>query len=179
VRAPRCSIDWGLPRGEIDYLGSQKVTAASSARVGDHFFVRAGRNGRETAIRVEAEDTLKSLAAKVNRALSFNGTARAARDLRAGASEDGGDASFTSAERLQISAKNERTQIYVRAGEGSRDLLHVLGLEEGVVRKTVRDRKGQEVVPKEGKTYGLRLARNCGSTPRLSSSGPARSSKTP
>jgi len=84
---------------------------------------------------------------------------RGPRDLRAGASEDGGDASFTSAERLQISAKNERTQIYVRAGEGSRDLLHVLGLEEGVVRKTVRDRKGQEVVPKEGKTYGLRLAK--------------------
>jgi hypothetical protein len=143
----------GLPQGAIDYTGSQRITAGSSARVGDHFYVKAGANGRETAITVEADDTLKTLAAKVNRALSFYGTARVARDARQGV--EGG---FTSAERLQISARNDRSAIYVRAGDGSRDLLRTLGLEEGVARLLTRDRKGQEIAPPNGKTYGLKLA---------------------
>jgi hypothetical protein len=76
-----------------------------------------------------------------------------ARDARQGV--EGG---FTSAERLQISARNDRSAIYVRAGDGSRDLLRTLGLEEGVARLLTRDRKGQEIAPPNGKTYGLKLA---------------------
>ena len=134
----------GLPKGTLDYTGSQLVTAASSARAGDRMYVKVGEFGRATAVTVAADDTLKTLAAKINRAIGFNGQATVVKD---GAYD-----------RIEIKPRNARTAIEVTAGDGKRNLLEALGLQEGVVRMIEKDGKGVEIVPKGGKTYGLKLA---------------------
>ena len=60
----------GLPKGAIDWTGSQQVVANSSVRAGDQFYVRSG-SGSAKAITIEESDTLKTLADKVSRALGF------------------------------------------------------------------------------------------------------------
>ncbi|HEX8569913.1 MAG TPA: hypothetical protein VF699_08335 [Caulobacteraceae bacterium] len=144
---------FGLPKGTIDYTGSKLVTAISSARAGDRMYVKVGE-GRRVAVTLAADDTLKTLATKINRAVGFYGKAEVVKD----AIPAGGTQALT--ERIQITAKTSGRPITVEAAEGSRDLLESLGLEEGIARLVERDRKGVEIAPKGGKTYGLKLARD-------------------
>ena len=148
----------GLPSGAIDYTGSQLVTAATSARAGDRFYVKAGEFGRRVAVTLDAKDTLKTLSTKITRAVGFNATLEIIKDLKL---EPGpGGLSGALYERLQLKPKSDRTPIEIEAGEGGRDLLEALGLEEGVVRAVRRNRKGEEITPPGGKMYGLKLARD-------------------
>jgi hypothetical protein len=132
----------GLPSGTIQQSGSQSVTAATSARAGDRFYIKAG-DGRPAAVTLEATDTLKTLASKVSRALGFAGKVEVVKDGQF--------------ERLLITPRNAATPLQITAGESGRDLLESLGLNEGRVRKITRDKDGEEV---GGKTYGLNLARD-------------------
>ena len=142
----------GLPQGKIDYTGSQLVTAASSARAGDRMYVKVG-NGRRISVTLEANDTLKMLATKINRAIGFYGKAEVVKDS---STDPGGG----SRERIHISAKYARTSITVEGADESRNLLEALGLEEGMVQIIEKDRKGNEIIPRGGKSYGLKLARD-------------------
>jgi hypothetical protein len=143
---------FGLPQGTIDFTGSKQVAAISAARAGDRMYVRVG-DGRRVAVTLAAEDTMKTLATKISRAIGFNGKAEVVKDAST-------DPSKGSMERIQISAKYARTPIRVEAAEENRNLLEALGLEEGLVQIVEKDRKGAEIVPKRGKTYGLKLARD-------------------
>ena len=148
----------GLPSGTIDYTGSQLITANTSARAGDRFYIKVGQNGRSLPITIEANDTLKTLAAKVTRAVGLNATVTTPTQSRYLDDANTG-AGTVSVDRLQITPRRDKW-LEIRAGEGNRDLLEVLGLEEGVVRATRRDSKGAEVVPPGGRTYGLGLPRD-------------------
>jgi hypothetical protein len=132
----------GLPSGTIQQSGSQSVTAATSARAGDRFYIKAG-NGRPASVTLEASDTLKTLAGKVSRALGFAGKVEVVKDGQF--------------ERLLITPRNAATPLEITAGESGRDLLESLGLNEGRIRKITRDKDGEEL---GGKTYGLNLARD-------------------
>jgi hypothetical protein len=127
-----------LPKGVLDYKDSQQVTAGTSLRAGDQFFVRAKEGAKPTAITIEAGDTMTTLAAKVRRAAGFSATVSIVRN---------GDYSA-----LQIKPLNSRTTVEVIAGKGGKDALESLGLTEGVARVTGGD------ADKAKKIYGLKLS---------------------
>jgi hypothetical protein len=147
----------GLPSGAIDFTGAQEIAASTSARAGDRFFVRVN-GGRPVAVTLEAKDTLKTLAERINRAVGFNGRAEVA---RSGAMTGSDGAALPGAwDRLEIKARNTQSTLELIPGEAGRDLLSALGLMEGTVLRNPRDRKGKEIAPEGGKTYGLKLARD-------------------
>lgn len=126
----------GLPKGTIDYKDSQLLTAATSVRAGDQFFIRSKEGGRPVAVTIAANDTLATLATKVKRAAGFSAKVEVVKD---------GNYS-----RLQIKPLNERTTVEVIAGKGGADALAALGLKEGVARPLdAEDAK---------KVYGLGLS---------------------
>ncbi|HEX2560968.1 MAG TPA: hypothetical protein VHK87_12870, partial [Phenylobacterium sp.] len=132
----------GLPKGLLDMSDSPRITAATSAREGDTFYLRAD-GGRPQAVTIDNKDTLETLATKIRRALAFKAKVE-----------------ITTSEgvrRLQIKPLHDRSLIEILPGKGSDNALEVLGLAEGVVRNTkVVDGK---TVPADGKAplYGLGL----------------------
>jgi hypothetical protein len=137
----------GLPKGELDYTSSQQVVAATSVRPGDQFVVGAREGQRGRTITIEAGDTLKTLATKINRALGFEARAEVVRDGEY--------------ERLQIKPRNERTLVKITPGKGGKDALESLGLSEGVVRHSTYNAttKTDDVTETARKIYGLKLDR--------------------
>lgn len=129
----------GLPKGEMDLTDSPRLTAQSSLRAGDTFTMKVG--SRTSTITIEAAETLDTLAAKIRRASGFQAkvsisTAEGMRSLR-------------------VEPSNDRTLVEFGAGKADRDALAMLGISEGVVRKTrVVDGK---TLPADGKDmlYGL------------------------
>jgi hypothetical protein len=128
----------GLPKGTLDYKDSQLVTAGTSLRAGDQFFVRGREGAQPTAITIEAGDTLGTLAQKVRRAAGFSAAVSVVRN---------GEFSV-----LQIKPLSSRTTVEIIAGKGGKDALEALGLSEGVARVS----GGQ--ADKEKKIYGLKLS---------------------
>jgi hypothetical protein len=128
----------GLPKGAIDYKDSQLVTAGTSLRAGDQFYIRGKEGARPVVVTIEAKDTMTTLALKVRRAAGFGAKVEVVRN---------GDFSV-----LQIKPLNERTTIEVIAGKGGKDALEALGLAEGVARTS-----GGEA-DKDKKIYGLKLS---------------------
>ena len=102
----------GLPRGQVAFDDSRLITAGSSVRAGDHFFVRVN-DGNKLKIAVDAGDTMRSLALKVNNALQLKGTAIVSRT--------GGDG-------IRITSKEGNT-VELIAGSAGLDALAGLGLE--------------------------------------------------
>jgi hypothetical protein len=143
---------FGLPQGTIDYTGSKLVTAATAARAGDRMYVKVG-DGRRVAVTLAADDTFKTLATKINRAIGFYGKAEVVKDpIPAGGTQ-------SLADRIQITAKTAGRPITLE-GDLNRNLLEALGMEDGVAQLVEKDRKGAAIKPKGGKTYGLKLARD-------------------
>jgi hypothetical protein len=137
----------GLPKGTIDYTGAKSVVSASSVRAGDQFFVSTREGVRGKAVTIAADDTLKTLAVKINRALGFNARAEVVRD-----------GPF---DRLQIKPRDARTLVEITPGKGGKDALAPLGLTEGVVRFSAPGAKaGSAAVDGERKAYGLQLGRD-------------------
>jgi hypothetical protein len=135
----------GLPKGTVDYTHSKSVVAATSARAGDQFFVSTREGQRGRAVTIEAGDTLKTLSAKINRALGFNARAEIVKD---GAYE-----------KIQIKPRSERVFVEIAPGTGGKNALESLGLEEGVVRHSslIGVKATAEGVRR---SYGLELGRN-------------------
>jgi hypothetical protein len=132
----------GLPSGTIDYSDSKLITAASSARTGDHFYVKV--NGRPAVkIAVATDDTMRTLASKVSRVLNVDGKAEA----RLG----------SNGTALNIKAsKGDRIELI--AGAKGQDLLKALSLTEGVVVNEIKDKNGNVInQPSQPPIYALRL----------------------
>jgi hypothetical protein len=102
----------GLPRGQISFDESRLITAGSSVRAGDHFFLRVN-DGNKLKINVDAGDTMRSLALKINNAMLLKGSAEVSRT--------GGDG-------IRITAKEGNT-VELIAGSAGLDALAGLGLE--------------------------------------------------
>lgn len=131
----------GLPKGEMDLTDSARLTAHSSLRAGDTFTLKAGP-GTKT-ITIDAAETLDTLAAKIRRASGFQAkvTISTVEGMRT----------------LRVEPSNDRNVLEFGAGKADRDALAMLGIPEGVVRKTkFVDGK---TLPADGKEmlYGLGL----------------------
>ena len=136
----------GLPTGKVAYSDSQLVTSATSARPGDTFQIRRRIGGPAVTITIEANDTLETLAKKIQRATSFGVKAEVVSD---------GDV-----RKLQIRPQNSRSSVEILGGKGGLDALEALGLHEGFVRSTVM--QDEKMVPGDGGSamYGLKMARD-------------------
>jgi hypothetical protein len=135
----------GLPRGKLDLSVSPYLTAASSLRAGDQFTVRMGQ-GLTSTVTIEPKDTLDTLAQKIRRASGFQAkvTIAVVDGLRS----------------LKVEPITDRVVVEFGVGKGDKDALEMLGIAEGVVRKTkLVDGK---TVPADGKgmLYGLGLPGN-------------------
>ncbi|MFN3814873.1 transcriptional regulator [Brevundimonas sp.] len=142
----------GLPTGVIAQGDSKQLTAATSLRVGDRFYV-VDSNGRSRAVTIEARDTLQTLARKIEQASNMQ--------LKVTIASEGGEVSGKDGEttltmggfqRLSIQARDGREGAVLRAGESGRDALAGLGLSPGFVGKT----SGADTK----KTYGVQLPGN-------------------
>jgi hypothetical protein len=141
----------GLPKGTIDYSGSQSIVGNSSARPGDQFFVRAG-TGAAKAVTIEANDTLKTLAAKIGRAAGFQVKV----EIVIAKGYD----------TLKITPQSTRTPVELEAGKNGRNALAALGLSEGLITTNPDPNKKDSVKA----SYGLQLP----STLNLNTDGAAK-----
>ncbi|HET9159134.1 MAG TPA: hypothetical protein VFN88_00850, partial [Caulobacteraceae bacterium] len=132
----------GLPKGTLDYKDSPLITAGTSLRAGDQFYIRTKEGALPTAITIAADDTLTSLAQKVRRAAGFSASVSVVR------SADG------SQSVLQIKPLDARSTVEIIAGKGGKDALEALGLSEGVARQSGGD------ADKAKKIYGLKLSKD-------------------
>lgn len=108
----------GLPSGAVAYADSRVITARSSVREGDHFYVSVD-DGRKRKITIDADETMRSLTFKLNAVLVLDGRS----DVRR---SPGGDA-------LRITPNEGVTVTFSRGADGQ-DALSGLGLPEGAVR---------------------------------------------
>jgi len=108
---------FGLPSGEVRYADSRVITARSSVREGDHFYVSVD-GGRKRKITIDGDETMRSLTFKLNAVLVLDGTA----DVRRSADGD----------MLRIKPKEGVTVTFSRGADGQ-DALKGLGLVEGAV----------------------------------------------
>ncbi|MFP4517934.1 MAG: hypothetical protein ACLFQ5_00610 [Oceanicaulis sp.] len=118
----------GLPSGAVAYADSRVITARSSVREGDHFFVSVD-GGRKRKITIDADETMRSLTFKLNAVLVLDANA----DVRRSSSGD----------MLRITPKEGVTVTLSAGGEGQ-DALSGLGLPEGSIRgkASLLDRDG-------------------------------------
>ncbi len=102
----------GLPRGQVRFDDARTITAGSSVRAGDHFYIRVNE-GSKFKVTVEAGETMRSLARKINNVLLLKGTAEVSRT--------GGDG-------VKITAGEQNVIELIRGSTGA-DALAGLGLE--------------------------------------------------
>ncbi|MCW5761440.1 MAG: hypothetical protein KIS90_16840, partial [Phenylobacterium sp.] len=133
----------GLPKGELDLTDSPRLTAVSSLRAGDTFTIKSTYGGTKT-VTIEEKDTLDTLATKIKRASGFNAKVTLV-------TIDGNKRS------LRIEPTTDRATLEFAPGKADKDALAMLGIPEGIVRRTTTE-KGK-VVPADGKgmIYGLAL----------------------
>jgi hypothetical protein len=132
----------GLPQGEIGQKNSQQLVEATALRVGDRFYVTSVSTGREVAVSITANDTLQTLATKIERASSgaLKVTVKTERDYL---TDVVGEQRVTSGgvQRLEITFTDGRGGALLRAGESGRDALSGLGLTGGFIGPSKSDTK--------------------------------------
>jgi hypothetical protein len=109
----------GLPSGKVDFTASDQIVANTSARPGDEFYVRSGQTGASKLITIAANDTYKTLATKISRALGFQVDVKAT--------------TVSGQTEVLIKPLNNRTQIELQSGPVGRDALAALGMSEALV----------------------------------------------
>ncbi len=141
----------GLPKGEIDYGQARTVTAHGPVRAGQYFSV-AVDGGRPEKITIEADDTMRELARKVENVLLLKGEARVRRT--------------SEGDRLRIEGA-ENVRIELIPGEGNDDALRGLGLAAGTIVNDGSLLDGDdEEDPNAPLFFGLGLERNLDLTNR-------------
>lgn len=140
----------GLPQGEIDQSDSKLLTAATSLRTGDKFYVSSGDGGRQVAVTIDAKETLASLARKIQIASNNKLKVTVASEGGSVTGKDGETVTTTGGfQRLSIVARDGQTGAVLTSGEPGRDALAGLGLSSGYIGAT----SGEKTI----KTFGLDL----------------------
>jgi hypothetical protein len=109
----------GLPGGTISYAPSQLLVANTSLRPGDQFFIRSGLNGVQSKVTIDAQDTLQTLAKKIERASGFSAKATVIPG--------------TAGDQISITSAFSSQQVEILPGPSGADALQALGLQEGVI----------------------------------------------
>ena len=133
----------GLPRGTLAETKSRLVTSNSSVRAGESFIVTVN-GGADRRIRIDAGDTLRTLASKINRVLVIEGKAEVSRS--------GG------AEVLRITEK-DGSSIDIKRGPDGYDALEGLGIQPTRVTADapVSDDDSETTTEAQPKVFGLNL----------------------
>jgi len=134
---------FGLPRGKMEFVQSDKIVSATSARAGDTFQIRTRARGTLTTIKIDANDTLDTLADKVRKASGYAAKVELA--------------SSGNSRSLRISPSQTTSTVEILAGKGGTDVLKALGLAPGVVRNTKTDHGKTVSADGKGPIYGLSL----------------------
>ena len=143
----------GLPQGEIDQSDSKLLTAATSLRVGDRFYINPAAGGRATAVTIDAKDTLATLARKISVASGGKLKVTVASEGATVTGKDGEKTTTTGGfQRLSITATNGVSGAVITSGETGRDALAGLGLSSGFIGLATSDKSGQ--------TFGMGLPNN-------------------
>jgi hypothetical protein len=143
----------GLPQGEIDQSDSKYLTAATSLRVGDRFYITPADGGRATPVTIEAKDTLATLARKISVASGGKLKVTVASEGATVTGKDGETTTTTGGfQRLSIVAKDGVKGAVLTSGETGRDALAGLGLSPGYI--------GLATVDKSVQTFGMALPSN-------------------
>ena len=122
---------FGLPNGAMLFESGAPLVQRTALRVGDSFSVRVN-GGVARRIEIEADDTLASVATKINSVLRSAGKAEAR--------------ARNDADYLVIGAA-EGQRIDLVAGPEGRDVLEVLGLPPGEARKPRTDVRASSRAP--------------------------------
>lgn len=140
----------GLPQGEIDQSDSKLLTAATSLRVGDRFFVSPADGGRVRPVTIDAKDTLATLARKITVASGGQLKVNVASEGGAVTGRDGETTTTTGGlQRLSITARAGGAGAVLTSGETGRDALLGLGLSPGFI--------GPVAAGSSPRTFGLNL----------------------
>lgn len=134
----------GLPSGTLGVDTSTELTAQSSLRAGEQFTVSTG-SGTQT-ITIDNNETLDTLAQKINRATGFEATAKVTTSLTGG-------------KQLSVTPAYAQATITLGAGPDGKNALPTLGLPEGLLSLTATNSQGV-TTPADGKPtiYGLGLS---------------------
>jgi hypothetical protein len=111
----------GLPTGKISYTPPNKLVDISSLRAGDSFSIQIG-TGAAAKITIDANETLDTLASKIQLASGYNAKAKSVFS--------------TNGYALQIAPNNDRSQITLVAGPAGQDALAPLGFTAGIISKS-------------------------------------------
>ncbi len=134
---------FGIPRGKMEFVQSDKIVSATSARAGDTFQVRTRARGTLTTIKIAADDTLDTLADKIRKATGFAAKVE-----------------FSSSGNnrvLRISPSQTTSTVEILPGKGGTDVLESLGLKAGIVRNTKEDHGKTVSADGKGPIYGFSL----------------------
>ncbi len=134
---------FGIPRGTMQFTQTDKIVSATSARAGDTFQVRTRARGTLTTIKIDADDTLDTLADKIRKATGY----AAKVDF----------SSVGNNRTLRISPSQTTSTVEILPGKGGTDVLEALGLKPGVVRNTKTDHGQTVSADGKGPIYGLSL----------------------
>ena len=143
----------GLPKGEIDQSDSKLLTAATSVRAGDRFYITPPNGGRAIAVTIDAKDTLATLARKIEQASLNKLKVTVASEGGSVTGKDGETVTTTGGfQRLSIVARDGKAGAVLTSGEPGRDALAGLGLSSGFIGMS----SGTDAL----RTFGLDLPRN-------------------
>ena len=129
----------GLPRGTIRFDETRLITAGSTVRAGDHFYVKVN-DGAAFKVTVGATDTMRSLTTRINSVLLLKGEAVLTRT--------GGDG-------VKITAR-EGNKIELLRGSDGFDALAGLGLQPGTLDNT-KDTVAEGAAKKDLNVFSLDL----------------------
>ncbi len=111
----------GLPQGKIVQTQSNLIIANTSVRTGDQFYMVDPKSGVKKTITIDANETMKSLATKIERASGFQLNVDVTKVL--GKQED----------QLNITPANKTSAMQFVSGPAGKDALEGLGLDAGLV----------------------------------------------
>ncbi len=112
---------FGLPQGAINYTPPTKLVDISALRAGDQMSIAVG-TGSAIKVTVSANDTVDSLASKIQLASGYNLTTQSIYT--------------TNGYAIQIKPANARSQVTLVAGPDGQDALTALGFTAGLVTST-------------------------------------------
>ncbi|WP_235074229.1 transcriptional regulator [Asticcacaulis sp. AC466] len=111
----------GLPLGKVETTDSKLIIAGTSVRTGDQFYLVDSKTGVKKAVTIDANETMASLAKKINRASGYKLTANVTKVLG------------KQLDQLDIKPSNKSSEMQIVAGPAGKDALAGLGLDPGLV----------------------------------------------
>ncbi len=111
----------GLPMGTIVTTDSDKITANTSVRAGDQFYLVDPSTGVKKAITIDAAETMDTLAKKIERASGYKLTVDVKKVL--GKQQN----------QLDITPANSSSKMQLVSGPAGKDALDGLGLDAGLI----------------------------------------------